>query len=238
MSTLIIAANAMDQVIPLALFLFAGFLLTFFFVWLGGVNTRLWYWWKYQRRHGLPAELLADEVCIPDWVAVGFWPLGALILVTSTFALIAGITLTNLFPSGKGTVFNILSALFLLLLLPGVLYVFAIVIKFFYNMLVHGAAMRDDAETKKNAEAERARRITNLKAALDREPERSPLCYYRHLWLADLGDEPSVHCLHLLRHNGPGLALWQEAYNLLLTANPGRESLAEAQALAKQRGLK
>ncbi len=235
---IIAATNAMEQVVPLALFLFAGFLLTFFFVWLGRVNTRLWYWWKYQRRQGLPAELLADEVCIPDWVAVGFWPLGALILVTSTFALIAGITLTNLFPSGKGMVYNIFSALLLLLLLPGVLYVFAIVIKFFYNMLVHGAAMRDDAETKKGAEAERARRIAILKAALDREPEKSPLCHHRRLWLADLGDEPSVHCLHLLRHDGLGLALWREAYNLLLAANPGRESLAEAQALAKQRGLK
>lgn len=234
----IAAASPMEQVIPLALFLFAGFLLTFFFVWLGRVNTRLWYWWKYQRRHGLPAELLADEVCIPDWVAVGFWPLGALILVASTFALIAGITLTNLFPSGKGTVFNILSALFLLLLLPGVLYVFAIAIKFFYNMLVHGAAMRDDAETKKVSEAERARRIANLKAALDREPEKSPLCHHRRLWLASLGDDPIAHGLVVLRHDGANKPLWQEAYDLLLAANPGKESLNEAKVLANQRGLK
>ncbi len=238
MSTLIVAASAMDQVIPLAFFLLAGALLTFFFMWLGRVNTRLWYWWKYQRSHGLSAELLDREVCIPDWVAVGFWPLGALLLATSGCALIAGITLTTLLPNAKGMLFGVVNALLLLLVLPGVLYVFVIVIKFFFNMLVHGAAMRDDAETKKAAETERARRITNPKAALEREPEKAPLCHHRHLWLAGLGEEPADHSLLVLRHDGAGQPLWQEAYSLLLAANPDKPRLAEAQTQAGRRGLK
>lgn len=220
-----------------AIFLLIGFFLTFFFVWLGRVNTRIWFYRKYQRPLGFSPKLLADQVYVPDWVAVGFWPLGASILAISALAMIGGISLASLSSSEESALFKVLNGVLILSFLPGVLYVFAIVIKFFYNMLVHGAAMRDDAETAKAETAEKERRIAALKAALASEPHVFPLNHHRRYWLACLGDDPAGHYLDLLSDDSTGPLLCKAVLKDCGQL-PGDKAFHEkVAALAKRRGL-
>ena len=207
----VILASSSDpvaQAVPLVLFLFIGALLTFFFVWFGKVNTRLWFYLKYQRRRGFAPALIAMQLYAPDWVTVGFWPSGFILLMVSVISVTAIGVISQLYPDSRP---GFTGFLLILLFLPGLLYVFAIVIKFFYNMLVHGAAMQDDAATKKAEEEAKAGKVAALKAALSSEPADSVLNQYRRYWLACFGDDPAGNYLALIESETTEPQLWSKA---------------------------
>jgi hypothetical protein len=228
------SSDPTGQALALLIFLFAGILLTFFFRWFGQINARFWFYLKYQRRLGFSLEILTDQAYVPDWVTVGFWPLGFLLVMTSLAAFVTVGVISKLAPDSSP---GVTGFLLVLLILPGFLYVFALVIKFFYNMFVHGAAMQDDAETAKAEAAERARRIAVLKEALGPQPDFSPLNQYRRYWLACLGDDLPGHCIALLENDATELPLWRKVrwkFALLPEAKEFKERIAAA---AKRRGI-